>query len=109
MSTITLRFEVPRDTPSEVQAQARQLVLDALWCFERIDPATRACDVTKDGLALIREMLAAPAKLRKLRPCEVCDGPGPCLYDTAGPNVQRYACKKCHSNPAAPFFDRSSA
>ena len=33
MSTITVRFHVTRDTPSEVQAQARQLIIKALAHF----------------------------------------------------------------------------
>ena len=39
-----------------------------------------------------------------MRRCEVCGGPGPCLWAASGPNVRRYTCRSCHPEPADPFF-----
>jgi len=39
-----------------------------------------------------------------VRRCEVCQGPGPCLWADSGPNVYRYACANCHPSPSDPFF-----
>lgn len=38
------------------------------------------------------------------RRCEVCGGPGPCLWADRGPNVQRYCCGECHPEPDGAFF-----
>jgi hypothetical protein len=42
------------------------------------------------------------------RPCEVCDGPGPVLYDDkpGAKNFARYCCVSCHSTPQDTFFTR---
>ena len=37
----------------------------------------------------------------KLRACEACSGPGPCLMDI---KTGRYSCVKCHSEPHDRFF-----
>jgi hypothetical protein len=44
------------------------------------------------------------------KPCEVCGGPGPVLYNEVSgsnpKNIYRYCCQKCHGNPDDPFFTR---
>lgn len=44
---------------------------------------------------------ARSTRTPKLRDCEKCGGPGPCLMDPAS---HRYACQSCHSEPDDPFF-----
>ena len=68
--------------------------------------------ITNDVVRLAREWADEEAsRMEKpmLRACEVCDGPGPCLYDYAPgrASTHRYACRKCHSRPEASFFARS--
>jgi hypothetical protein len=37
----------------------------------------------------------------KMRKCEKCKGPGPCLWSN---EMQMYCCVKCHENPKDVFF-----
>lgn len=55
----------------------------------------------------MKEMIeAARPEPKTLRNCEVCKGPGPCLYDGGqhSKNFGRYVCVKCHGDPGNPFF-----
>lgn len=52
-NTITVRFHVIRDTPSEVQAQARLLIIDALVHYATCRKALN----TKDDVVLVTEIL----------------------------------------------------
>jgi hypothetical protein len=51
----------------------------------------------------------------KLRRCEVCKGPGPCLYvgpdigDFLCQSIGRYACQRCHPEPDDSFFADETA
>lgn len=55
MSRITIGFNVTRDAPSEVQAQARQLIIDALIHFATCP--TSITEISENHIALIAEML----------------------------------------------------
>jgi hypothetical protein len=39
-----------------------------------------------------------------LRKCEVCGGPGPCLWEDRGENSGCYCCRTCHASPNDYFF-----
>lgn len=51
------------------------------------------CDIERNGKLYRQvEVVVAGAKLRA---CEGCKGPGPCLWD---PPTSRYCCVNCHSD-----------